>query len=315
MENKMRVALRPYISLMRVNHYIKNLFMLPGVALALTFEYQSNYRVITYDILFNIILTFTALCLVSSANYIINEWLDRNFDQKHPMKKHRVASWYQFHARNVYSFYVVVVIAAGIITYQLNSAIQLYLSGLLFMGILYNVKPFRLKDRHYLDVISESVNNPIRLAIGWHCLQPDKVIPVSAFISYWGVGIFLMSLKRYSEMKIVDDKELLVSYRVAFARWTPDKLMTFSSVGSTIAAFFGGILLVRHRLEYILMFPVLAIIFVQYLSMSLRLDPASYAPEKLMRQRKFAYSTLLIIGVFILTTFFDIPLLHQIVGT
>jgi len=124
MENKMRVALRPYISLMRVNHYIKNLFMLPGVALALTFEYQSNYRVITYDILFNIILTFTALCLVSSANYIINEWLDRNFDQKHPMKKHRVASWYQFHARNVYSFYVVVVIAAGIITYQLNSAIQ-----------------------------------------------------------------------------------------------------------------------------------------------------------------------------------------------
>ncbi len=34
-------------------------------------------------------------------------------------------------------------------------------------GVVYNVPPFRTKDRPYLDVISESINNPIRLTIGW----------------------------------------------------------------------------------------------------------------------------------------------------
>ena len=34
---------------------------------------------------------------------------------------------------------------------------------LLLMGIAYNVPPLRTKDRPYLDVLSESVNNPLRL--------------------------------------------------------------------------------------------------------------------------------------------------------
>jgi hypothetical protein len=34
-------------------------------------------------------------------------------------------------------------------------------------GIVYNVRPLRTKDKPYLDVISESINNPLRLTIGW----------------------------------------------------------------------------------------------------------------------------------------------------
>ena len=39
--------------------------------------------------------------------------------------------------------------------------------ALLVMGVLYNVRPFRTKDRIYLDVLSESINNPLRLMLGW----------------------------------------------------------------------------------------------------------------------------------------------------
>jgi len=35
------------------------------------------------------------------------------------------------------------------------------------MGLAYNVPPVRLKGWPYLDVLSESINNPIRLALGW----------------------------------------------------------------------------------------------------------------------------------------------------
>lgn len=35
------------------------------------------------------------------------------------------------------------------------------------MGCAYNIKPLRTKDVPYLDVLTESVNNPLRL-LGWY---------------------------------------------------------------------------------------------------------------------------------------------------
>ena len=51
-------------------------------------------------------------------------------------------------------------------------------------GIVYNVPPLRTKDKPYLDVISESVNNPIRLLIGWAMVDPTTLPPSSIILSY-----------------------------------------------------------------------------------------------------------------------------------
>ncbi len=37
----------------------------------------------------SILMSFFATCLIASANYVINEWLDAEFDQFHPTKKVR----------------------------------------------------------------------------------------------------------------------------------------------------------------------------------------------------------------------------------
>ena len=39
------------------------------------------------------------------------------------------------------------------------------------MGVVYNVKPLRSKDLPIFDVLSESVNNPIRFLIGWYLMN------------------------------------------------------------------------------------------------------------------------------------------------
>ena len=36
------------------------------------------------------------------------------------------------------------------------------------MGCLYNIPPIRTKDHAYVDVLSESINNPIRFLVGWY---------------------------------------------------------------------------------------------------------------------------------------------------
>ncbi|MDR2415433.1 MAG: UbiA family prenyltransferase [Candidatus Peribacteria bacterium] len=37
----------------------------------------------------NIVLAFFATTFIASANYVINEYLDRDFDKYHPIKKYR----------------------------------------------------------------------------------------------------------------------------------------------------------------------------------------------------------------------------------
>lgn len=304
----------PYVKIMRIDHWIKNVFMFPGVAIAISFNTLSFDNVASIATIKSIVISFGALCIASSANYTINEWLDRNFDQVHPYKNHRIANKYKFTSKGVYSQYFVLVTGVLISFLFQSRSTSLFLGLLLIMGIIYNVQPIRLKDKIYMDVISESINNPIRLAIGWHSIMPDKPVPASAFLSFWGIGIFLMSLKRYSEMIVINNSELLGQYRKSFLKWTPDKLIVFTFFGGMIATSFIGVLLVRYRIEYILVLPSFIWIFVEYLKISLKLDPASFAPEKLMAKTKLQLLALLVLGAFLLFTFVDIPVLDQIIG-
>ena len=79
--NKARI----YISILRLDHWFKNIFVLPGIFLALYFYSISISIDLTYQIAFGILI----ICLVSSANYTINEYLDSETDKSHPIKNSR----------------------------------------------------------------------------------------------------------------------------------------------------------------------------------------------------------------------------------
>jgi decaprenyl-phosphate phosphoribosyltransferase len=303
-----------YFKLLRIDHWIKNLFMIPGVAIAYSLEFAPYDRKLDFGLIVSVGLGLFILCLASSANYVINEWLDREDDAKHPFKNHRVSNIYNFSGKSVFVLYIMILVLVFFGLRFVNQSLALYVGLLLVMGVLYNVKPFRLKDRHYLDVISESVNNPIRLSIGWHSLVSDLPVPVSAFIGFWGIGVFIMALKRYSEMTLISDDRLLGMYRKSFKHWTTQKLLVFSMVGALTGATFMGIFLVRNRVEYIFLFPFLIWIFAEYLKLSLNLNPASYAPEKLMKDKKLVTLSLLLGGFFIFFTFYSVPMLETILN-
>lgn len=302
-----------YFKLMRLDHWIKNIFILPGAFFAFSFEILPKQLKLSNEYIIQFTLGFFALCLASSANYVINEWLDRRQDAIHPFKNHRVANRYNLKKINVIALYLMLFFVVLILLTHLNQNVRIYVLLLLVMGVFYNVKPFRLKDRCYFDVISESVNNPIRLSIGWHTILPTTSVPASAFLGFWGMGIFLMSLKRYAEIKLINDPKLLGTYRKSFLLWTPEKLLTFSMIGAVVAASFLGILLARHRVEYILLFPIIIWVFAIYLEKSLNLDPLSYAPEKIIRNKKLV-SLIFILGVmFVTLTFVDVNFLREFI--
>ena len=86
-----------YIAIARPDHWFKNIFMLPGTALALTMSSTP----VNQDVLINIFWAVISTCLIASANYTINEWLDAEYDKFHPVKHNRPSV-----AGNLSSFWV-----------------------------------------------------------------------------------------------------------------------------------------------------------------------------------------------------------------
>jgi 4-hydroxybenzoate polyprenyltransferase len=172
------------------------------------------------------------------------------------------------------------------------------------MGIFYNVKPFRLKDKPYLDILSESLNNPIRLLLGWHMVVDTTLPPSSLILSFWMGGAFLMTVKRFAEIRSVK-KTLLKKYRASFEYYTENLLLLKSFFYSLMTTFFLGIFLVKYRIEYLITFPFLSLLFVYYLSIGLSKNSITQTPEKLYKNKFLNLIVLINILVFLIATIYD----------
>lgn len=294
-----------YIRIARPDHWFKNIFMLPGTALAIIF--------LGIDFSEAIVPTLIAIagtCLVASANYVINEYLDRDFDRHHPLKKNRPSATGNIRARYMLIEYALLATAGLSIAASINDEFLVWSIVLLVMGVIYNVRPFRSKDRIYIDVLSESINNPLRFLLGWSAIAQGAFPPSSILIAYWMGGAFLMGIKRYAEYNFIDDSERAGMYRQSFQSYDSEKLLLSSLFYALTSAFFLGFFLVKYRIEFLLTFPLFALLFVWYLHLGMKKDSIAQRPEKMYQERGFiAYVVFL--GLAVTALFFiDIPWLH-----
>ena len=132
-----------YIKILRLDHIPKHVFILPGIFLAYLYYPEKNIE------LNNAILGFLCAIISASSNYVINEYLDKNFDKYHPLKNKRVLVEKKLNLKNIIFYYIFLVALSLIISLQIN--FYFFITNLVFIisGIIYNVKPFRLKDKVY----------------------------------------------------------------------------------------------------------------------------------------------------------------------
>ena len=131
---------------------------------------------------------------------------------------------------------------------------------------LYNVKPIRTKDIPYLDVLSESINNAIRFAIGWFCVTVKFYPPLSFVMGYWMAGAFLMASKRFAEYRMIADPDRAKLYRKSFGGYTELRLLLSAVLYGFLAVFFCGVFLIKYKIELILIIPFICGLFCYYLS-------------------------------------------------
>ena len=289
-----RARLRDYFAIARPDHWLKNFFMLPGAALAVIID-RTDWN------LWPLLIGILSTCLVASANYTINEYLDGKSDRFHPTKSARPTAQGRIRGGYVLIQYLALAGAGLGLASLLNPVFGYASLALLVMGLVYNVEPVRTKDRAYLDVLSESVNNPIRLILGWAAVTTIVLPPSSLLLSYWMGGAYLMAIKRFAEYRLIGDSERAGLYRRSFRHYTENSLQLSAFFYALTAVFFLGIFLIKYRIEFIISFPFFALLFVWYQNIALRPKSTAMNPERLYLEPKFlGYVGFLIVLVAVL---------------
>lgn len=168
--------MRHYFELLRIPHYIKNLFIFLPMFFGL--------KVTDTFLLFKAFLAFIAFSLCASSVYILNDYFDIESDRLHQKKKNRPLAAGLISKRNAW--------IALIITFVLSIGLSLLISINVFyiilvyflLNIVYSLK---LKHISILDILIISTGFVLRLFVG----SESTGVPLSMWII---ILTFLLSL-------------------------------------------------------------------------------------------------------------------------
>jgi decaprenyl-phosphate phosphoribosyltransferase len=303
------VRLKAHLQIMRLDHSIKNIFVIPGIIIPLS---VLRTHLLSPLLGRNVLVGFLATTLIACSNYVLNEVLDAPFDKLHPKKQARPAAQGLVSLPIAYAQWLLMMVA-GIALALTISRFFAYTAGALWlMGCLYNIPPIRSKDRVYLDVLSESVNNPLRMLLGWYMVTSVLIPPVSLLICYWMGGCYLMALKRFSEYREIGDAQIAGAYRKSFQHYSEVSLLTSVTFYASAAMLFFGAFIMRYRIELILVFPLVALLMSTYFNLGFQQNSAVQNPEKLYREPVLMIEATLLFALMIALLCFDIPILGRI---
>lgn len=303
-----RPTVAGHLCILRVNHWVKNVFVLPGVLVAVALGCCH----FTAGLLVPAIWGLLAVGLVASSNYVLNEILDASTDRAHPVKRNRAIPCGQVSLPLAWT--QCVVCAAGGLTlgFALNWRLGVVLAVFWLAALIYNIPPIRAKDRPHYDILLEGFNNPLRMLAGWYLTGTNALPVLSLLISYWMAGCYFMSVKRFAEYRMMADPEQRTNYRKSFAWYTEPRLLVAILFYATSSMLFFAAFAMRYRFELLMTFPLVAVVMAAYLHMAFQPDSAAQRPERLYRQPGLMFSVVVCAAAMVALTFVDVPLLHEL---
>lgn len=185
-----------YWRLIRPKQWTKNLLVFAAYIFAGQYKVASATQ--------EVLLTFLAMCLASSATYVINDILDRKRDQAHPEKKDRPIASGKVPVLAAFLLAFVFVGIAVTILWIVEPWALAILVGYFALQILYNAW---LKFLAVADVFAIATGFVLRAAIGAQAIH----VPISGWLLFCTAALALMLgfAKRRQEFVAMGDNRQL----------------------------------------------------------------------------------------------------------
>ena len=181
--------IRDYIKILRVSHWIKNLFVFVPLVFSKTLTDFNN--------LLMALGAFLSFSLASSIVYIVNDIFDMEADKNHPQKKFRPIAAGRVTKPNAFFVAVILFALLVIVSIHFSFLFLLSLGTYLVINILYSIK---LKEIVILDIFIIASGFTLRVFGG--------ALAIDVYISNWLIlttlflSLFLAVMKRRSELNI-----------------------------------------------------------------------------------------------------------------
>jgi 4-hydroxybenzoate polyprenyltransferase len=188
------------VHLLRVRQWAKNLLLFAG------FIFAGRLRApLGTDIFFSeisrVILAFICFCALSSATYILNDWLDAPLDRLHPLKKNRpLASGVISRSCAALVFFCLLVLALLCALQMIKIAPQTDAFPLIALAyfLLFVFYSFLLKHHVIVDVLCVAIGFVLRVAAG--CLAIPVHISPWILLCTFNLALFVALCKRRAEL-------------------------------------------------------------------------------------------------------------------
>lgn len=180
-------------------------------------------------------LVFFSFCLASSVNYVVNDWLDREFDSKHSYKFKRPFASRQLGRKDMNLILTVLIVCLAVILSFLPPSVNGWIVAYLLFSLTYS---FFLKRIAVIELFVVSLGFVFRSFAGAQAVQ---VVPSAWFTIVIGFGaLFLVANKRNAEVKFqtkLDTREVISQYSSTFLGVLIGSSMAMTQVSFSLWAF------------------------------------------------------------------------------
>lgn len=191
--------LSQYVSLLRIPHYIKNLYLFLPV-------FFGGQLLNTADLI-STSIAFISFCLASSAVYILNDIKDVEFDRLHPVKKLRPVAAGTVSITACYTILALLLIASFAVAYTISLVVLGIVAGYFVLNVFYCLG---LKNIAIVDITIISIGFLLRVLAGG---AASHII-----VSKWLIiMVFLLSMFQ-ALSKRMDDLILMANNRYQVTR-------------------------------------------------------------------------------------------------
>ncbi|MCZ8239917.1 MAG: decaprenyl-phosphate phosphoribosyltransferase [Leptospiraceae bacterium] len=197
-----------YLLLMRVPQWIKNIILFAGILFGKKITDQSAF--------ISVVFAFFLFSIIASCQYVINDYLDREEDVRHPEKKKRPIASGAIDGSIALAITLIILPLALIASYVLNHGFAFIVLFYLLFNIVYSKY---LKHQVILDVMSISIGFVLRAIAG-------AIVIDVAFSSWLLLCTFMLSLfwgfsKRRGELDLLEGnagkhRKILNEYSTSF---------------------------------------------------------------------------------------------------
>lgn len=193
---------------MRIPQWIKNLILFAGILF--------GKRITDKSAVITVILSFFLFSIIASCQYVINDYLDKEEDAKHPEKKKRPIASGAIEGSIALAITLIILPLALVASYMLKPSFAFIVLFYLLFNIVYSKY---LKHLVILDVMSISIGFVLRAIAG-------AIVIDVAFSSWLLLCTFMLSLfwgfsKRRGELDLLEGnagkhRKILNEYSTSF---------------------------------------------------------------------------------------------------